>query len=144
MRAWAMDFATELEVLTVVELASRLPDGTIFNTLNPTTAPVFDRPPWIQSEVLPGASVEELLAVHRARIAGLGVHPAEPWDDDPLDTAQREHEAILAYQAERGLMSANAGGYGWTGRGAVRSVHRVAKAMWGKAPADEAPDYPRQ
>jgi hypothetical protein len=129
IRAWAMDFEAEMAVQTVVELATRLPDGTIIGTLNPTTPPIFDRPPWILAEVLPGASVEELLAAHRARTADLAVPPEPPWDDDPLTTAQHENEAVLAYQAERGVLSPRAGGYGYTGRGALRSVHRIAKAM---------------
>jgi hypothetical protein len=37
---------------------------------------------------------------------------APPWHDDPLTTAQRENEGILAYQAERGILAAKAGDYG--------------------------------
>jgi hypothetical protein len=129
IRAWAMDFETEMAIQTVVELATRLPDGMLFATLNTTTAPVFDRPEWNRVEVLPAVSVEELLAAHRARTADLPVPPAPPWDEDPLTTAQREHEAILAYQADRGVLSREGGDYGYTGRGAVRAVQRVAKAM---------------
>jgi hypothetical protein len=129
IRAWAMDFETEMAIETVVELATRLPDGTIFATVNNTTAAVFDRPAWSRVEVLPAVSVEELLAAHRARTADLPGPPEPPWDEDPLTTAQREHEAILAYQAERGVLSREGGDYGYTSRGAVRSVHRVAKTM---------------
>jgi hypothetical protein len=132
IRAFAMDFETSTSVTTVVELGTRLPDGTIFLTLNPTSAAIFDQPPWIDRERLPGASVEELLAAHRARTADLPVPPAPPWDEDPLTTGQREHEAILAYQAERGVLSAKEGSYGYTGRGAIRSVHRVANRTLNK------------
>jgi hypothetical protein len=83
----------------------------------------------IRAEVLPGAPVEELLAARRARIAELPVAPAPPSDDDPLATAQRENEAVPAYQAERGVLAEEDGGYGYTGRGALRSVHRIANAM---------------
>jgi hypothetical protein len=129
IRAWTMDLETSTGGSTVVELATRLPDGTIIGTLNPTTASIFDPPPWLDKKLLPGASVEEVLAAHRARIADLSVTPLPPWDEDPLTTAQRENDAVLAYQTERGVLAAEEGGYGYTGRGAVRSVHRVGKAM---------------
>jgi hypothetical protein len=129
IRAWTMDLASATIIQTVLELATRLPDGTIIGTLNPTTASIFDPPPWLDKKLMPGASVEELLAAHRARIADLSVTPLPPWDEDPLTTAQSENEAVLAHQAERGVLAKQAGGYGYTGRGAVRSVHRVGKAM---------------
>jgi hypothetical protein len=132
IRAWAMHFETAWEVHTVVELATRLPDGTIIGTLNPTTPSIFDKPPWIRAEVMPGASVEELLATHRARTADLAVAPAPPWDEDPLTTAERENEAVLAYQAERGVLTAKDGDYGYSGRGALRTVHRVARRTLNK------------
>jgi hypothetical protein len=129
IRAWAMDFETDFAIQTIVEFATRLPDGTILATVNHTAAPVFDRPAWSQVEVLPGVPVDELLDAHRARTATLPSPPAPPWDEDPLTTAQREHKAILAYQAERGILSREKSDYGYTGRGAIRSVQRVARAM---------------
>jgi hypothetical protein len=128
IRAWVMDLESEHAINTVVELATRLPDGTIVGTLNPVTPPIFDRPPWIKAELLPGAPAEALLILHRARVAELAVPPAPPWDEDPLTTAQQENDAVLAYQAERGVLAAKDGDYRYTGRGAVRSVHRVANA----------------
>ena len=128
IRAWVMDFETEHRITTMLELATRFPDGTIIGTTNPSTPSIFDRPPWIQSEAMPEASVESMLASHRGRVAQVAGSPAPPWDGDPLTTAHRENEAILAYQAERGIVAAKAGGYGFTGRGAIRSVHRVANA----------------
>jgi hypothetical protein len=124
-----MDLETSTGGSTVVELATRLPDGKIIGTLNPTTASIFDPPPWLDKALLPGAPAEEVLAAHRARIADLSVTPLPPWDEDPLTTAQRENEAVLAYQAERGVLATENGRYGYTGRGALRSVHRVAKVM---------------
>jgi hypothetical protein len=138
IRAWAMDFQTEFAIQTCVELATRLPDGTIVCSVNHTAAPVFDRPEWSQVEVLPGVPVKELLSAHRARVANLPTPPAPPWDEDPLTTAQREHDAILAYQAERGILSRQKDDYGYTGRGAIRSVERVAKAMSDEPDADPA------
>jgi hypothetical protein len=129
IRAWTADFQSELQIMTMVELATRLPDGTIVGTMNPAAAQIYDRPPWIKAVVLPGAPVEDVLAVHRARTADLPVPPAPPWDEDPLTTADRENEAILAYQAERGVLATKEDGYGYTGRGAIRSVQRCAKAL---------------
>ena len=128
IRAWVMDFESEHVVNTMVELATRLPDGTIVGTTNPVRPPIFDRPPWVSAEVLPGAPVEALLIAHRERVARLAVAPAPPWDRDPLTTAQRENDAVLAHQAERGVLAAKDREYRYTGRGAVRSVHRIANA----------------
>jgi hypothetical protein len=128
IRAWVMDLESEQSIHTSVELASRFPDGTILVTVNPTLPSIFDRPPWNKVEVLPGASANDLLAAHRARLTRMSTAPDAPWDDDPLTTAQWENEAILAYQAQRGILARKNGDYRYTGRGAVRSVHRVANA----------------
>ena len=129
MRAWVMDLETPHAVQTLVELATRYADGTVLGTSNPGTPSIFDRPPWLQAELLPGASLQELLATHRARVAAVPASPTTPWDHDPLETAQRENEAVLAFQVERGVLKDKGGDYGYSGRGAARTVHRVANGM---------------
>ena len=115
-------------VQAVVELTTRFADGSVIGTLNTTMPPIFDRPPWLKVEVLPGATVAEMPASHRPRVAAVAAATTEPWDEDPLTTATRENEAVLAYQAERGVLAEKDGDYGYTGRGAVRSIGRVARA----------------
>ena len=128
IRAWVMDTEGEHAVTTTVELATRYANGTIIGTLNPTLPSIFDRPPWLRVELLPGASVEEMLASHRNRVDAMAASPIGPWDEDPLATAARENEAVLAFQAERGILSQKGRDYGYTGRGAARSIRRVADA----------------
>ena len=128
LRAWAIDIQAESASNTYLELATRYADGTLVGSLNHTTPSIFDRPPWIQAELHPGLPAAELLALHRSRVAAIARTPIAPWDEDPLTTAARENQAVLAYQAERGILAPKGGDYRYTGRGAVRSVQRLARA----------------
>jgi hypothetical protein len=129
LRAWVVDIESMFAVSTYVELATRFADGTIVGTLNPETPTVFDRPPWLKATIRPGAGVVELLAAHRQAVSEMPSTPAPPWDGDPLQTAAAENEAVLAYQAERGLLrESDDGNYSYSPRGAARSVFRVWRA----------------
>jgi hypothetical protein len=129
LRAWVIDIQSASTVKTYVELATRFADGTLVGTLNPESPSIFDRPPWLKVTTLPGASVPELLAVHRQTVAEIPSPPAPPWDGDPLQTAEAENAAVLAYQAERGLLrDSHDGNYSYSPRGAARTVFRVWRA----------------
>jgi hypothetical protein len=129
LRAWVVDIESIHSVKTYVELATRFADGTLVETLNPDSPSIFDRPPWLKVTTLPDAGVPELLSAHRQAVAEIPSAPAPPWDGDPLQTAAAENAAVLAYQAERGLLRASYDGdYAYSRRGAARSVFRVWKA----------------
>jgi hypothetical protein len=131
LRAWVIDIQGIHSVTNYVELATRFPDGTIVGSLNHTQASIFDRPPWLIGTIRPGAPVLELLAAHRHSVAQMDMAPAPPWDGDPLQTAEAENAAMLAYQAERGVMRESRDGvdYAYSARGAARTVFRVKRAM---------------
>jgi hypothetical protein len=129
IRAWVVDMESASNVNTYVELATRFADGTLVGTLNPKIPSIFDRPPWLKVTPLPGAGVPELLAAHRQAVAEIPSAPAPPWDGDPLQTAAAENEAVLAYQARRGLLRDSPdGNYSYSPRGAARTVFRVWRA----------------
>jgi hypothetical protein len=132
LRAWVVDIESAHAVTTYVELATRFADGTLLGTLNTTTPSIFDRPPWLKVTTLPAAPVRELLAAHRLAVGEIASVPVAPWDGDPLETAAAENAAVLAYQAERGVLRDSAdGGYSYSPRGAARSLFRVWRAERG-------------
>lgn len=129
LRAWVIDIEGQCTVTTYVELATRFADGTIVGTLNHENPSIFDRPPWLKVTNRPGASVPELLTAHCQAVDQIPSAPLPPWDGDPLQTAAAENAAVLAYQAERGLLRGSVNGdYSYSPRGAARSVFRVWRA----------------
>jgi hypothetical protein len=127
--AWAIDMARGTIVRSYVELTTEWEDDTVVSTVNHSSPTIFETLPRLRQVKLPGAGVTETVAAHREACAGVPGPRIDPAGRSAVEVAQAQNREVLAYQAERGLLCRRGEDYGFTLRGAFRSVGRVQRAV---------------
>lgn len=128
-RAWAIDMTQRDIVASYVELITEWTDGTAVTTVTHTNPPIFETVPRVHATWLPGADVATAVASHRGACGGVDGERVDPRTLDAVAVAQAQNVEVLEHQTRCGVLKRRGENYGFTLRGARRSVSRIAEAQ---------------